>query len=263
MIDREQRRYWLEERLRRGLAPGVPGFGRSGLMDRLDLPAVHVSSLPADPLRPALDLEDASLPKSVLPDRFSGLTANGVSALQHVAFGSEATVHFARLGSEDAKWRGLVALRQDGGIEVGMGSVTRFKFEAGSPLEGMTAYRLFVLVHAIRVVVESQARLLQQRPEDDLGPFELIVAIPDAGGALLGGFAEGWAGPEYEFEIQTCLESDVLLRHEVDPWPKGPHEQEDLVVKVAARVCRSFSVDVNPFLPRLPAGLGVLSREYA
>lgn len=263
MIDREQRRYWQEERLRRGLVPGIPGFGRSGLMARLDLPVALVSSVPSDPLRPALDLDDASQPKSVLPDCFSGLTANGVSALQHVAHGSEAAVQFARLGSEDAKWRAFVAMRQDGGIEVGMGSVTRFKFQEGSPLEGRTAYRLFVLVHALRVVVESQARLLQHRAEDDLGPFELIVAIPDAGGAVLGGFADGWSAPEYDFEIRICLEPDVLLRHEVDPWPLDPDAQEALLVKVAARVCRSFSVDVNSFLPRLPAGLGVLSRDYA
>ncbi len=263
MIDREQRRDWQEERVRRGLVPGAPGFGRAGLMARLDLPGALVTSLPSDPLCPALDLEESLLPNSVLPDRFSGLTANGVSMLHNAASGSEAAIKFAHLGGEDAKWRAFAALRQDGGIEVGMGSVTRFKFQDGSPLAGRTAYRLFVLVHALRVVVESQARLLQQREKDNLGPFELVVGIPEAGGAVLEGFADGWDHPEYDFEVQTCLETDVLLRHEVDPWPTAQRDQEALVGKMAARVCRCFSVDVNCFLPRLPAGLGVLSRDYA
>lgn len=263
MIDREQRRYWQEERVRRAFVPGAPGFARTGLMAQLDVPGALVTSLPSDPLRPALDLADASLLTAVIPDRLSGLTANSVSVFQHSAHGNEAAVRFARFGQEDSKWRAFAALRQDGGIEAGMGSATRFTFKQGSPLEGRTAYRLFVLVHAVRVVIESQARVLRQRGEDDLGPFELIVAIPGTGGAVLGGFAEGWAVPEYDFEVRTCFEPDVLLRHELNSWPIDANDQDDLLVKVSARLCRSFSVEVDCFLPRLPAGLGALSRGYA
>lgn len=263
MIDREQRRYWQEERVRRALVPGVPGFARSGLMAHLDVQGALVTSLPSDPLRPALNLADASHSTAVLPDRLSGLTAHSVSTLQHLAHGNEAAVRFARLGQDDATWRAFAALRHDGSIEAGMGSAARFTFKGTSELAGRTGYRLFALVHALRVVVESQAGLLRLQAGDDLGPFELIVAIPDAAGAVLGGFAEGWAGPEHDFEIRTCLEPDLLLRHEVDPWPMDPDDQEELLVKVAARVCRSFSVEVDCFLPRLPAGVGQLSRGYA
>lgn len=200
---------------------------------------------------------------AVLPDRLSGLTANAVSALQYFTHGNEAAVRFAWFGNEDAKWRAFAALRQDGGIEAGMGSAARFKFKEGSPLEGRTACRLFVLVHAVRVVVESQARVLRQRGEDDVGPFELIVALPKVGGAVLAGFAEGWSAPEHDFEVRTCLEPDLLLRHEVERWPLDSDDQENLLMGVASRLCRSFSLEVDCFLPCLPAGPGRLSRGYA
>lgn len=263
MIDRDQRRYWQEERGRRGLVPARPGFGRSGLMGGLDLPGALVTTLPSDPLRPVLDAGDLSQANAVLPGSFQGWTANGVSNLQYSTVTNEAAVRFARFGGEEAKWRGFAALRQDGGIDVGMGSTVRFTFRDESPLQGKTAHRLFTVVHAVRVAIESQARLLERRDDDDLGPFELLVAMPDAGGSVLSGFADGWSNPEYDFEVRTCPEADLFLRREVDPWPVDPHRQEDLLVKVATRLCAGFNLDQPCFLPRLPAGIGVLTRDYA
>ena len=58
MIDRDQRRYWAEERDRRGRLSGEDEFARQGLMALLDDPRLLVTTLPVDPLCPVVDLRD-------------------------------------------------------------------------------------------------------------------------------------------------------------------------------------------------------------
>lgn len=81
---------------------------------------------------------------------------------------------------------------------MGVGSTARYELRA--PDGGVRAhvYRLFVLVHAVRVAVEAQASLLD-RVEQQAGvafePFEVDVATPDAKGSLLERLAEGVGRP--------------------------------------------------------------------
>ncbi len=263
MIDRKQREYWQRERDRRGLAPGRPDFGRSGLMARLGEPRLLVTVLPSDPLRPAVEFDDFEFADLVLPQSFKGQTANGVSMLAYVASTSDSLVRYAKPGDQSASWRAFVALRCDGGVEVGMGSGARFEFGNDTPLSGVGAYRLFVLVHAVRVAIATQARLCTKLGSDDLSPFEIVVVVPGAKDTVLTAFAEGWGRPEHDFEVPSCLEEDLMVRMEVETWPIDPGEQEQLLFRVASRICASFNIHEPRFLPRVGGGYGPLSPQYA
>jgi hypothetical protein len=181
-------------------------------MAHLDQPLLLVTVLPSDPLAQPLDFDDEALAAVVLPQRFTGLTANAVSMLNGVTSASEALTRFA-IGGSGELWRAYVAIRREGAVEVGIGSTARYELRApGRDVPGV-AYRLFVLVHAVRVAVEAQARLLErvdQTAGSAFEPFEIDVALPDAQGSLIGGLAEGWEDPQHAFEPfraarTTCL----------------------------------------------------------
>lgn len=261
MIDREQRRHWAEERERRGLVPGGGHFGRHGLMVNLDEPRVLAAVLPADPLRPAVDLRDQVLFADVLPHAFRGKTANGVSTLAYEGRTAESVVRYSRLGQDEAGWRAFVAVRSDGGVEVGMGGFACWEYSSESPLAGRLAFRLFVLVHAARVAIGTQARLCHHVP--DLDPFELIVGIHTPEGALLSAFAPGWDDPTHAFDVPTTLQAHPLVREEIESWPGNPEGQHDLLVKVAGRICSAFNVAEPRYLPWLGQDVGELSEGYA
>lgn len=260
----EQRDRWQSAREARALVPGRDGFASAGLMGQLDEPVLFVTTLPGEPRRPLLAFDDDELINSVLPANSRGLMAPGLSMLHLVTSTSDALVRFANSGAYGSPWRGFIALRRDGGVELGFGSVVRRRFGQESTLAGVMAYRLFVLTHAIRLVVESQARLVARIGDDQLAPYEVNVALPGAGGALLDGFADGWRRAEHDFDLDaTCLEENPLVRAEVEQWPMDVDGQEALIVNVARRVCDAFGVREPRFLARRGPHEGRLSPEYA
>ncbi len=261
MVDRDQRRFWAEERERRGLLPGGGQFVDRGLMKQLDEPRVLVTALPADPLRAAVDVPDDALFADILPRSFRGQTAKVVGALSYQGRTAESVARYARFGQEDARWRAFVAVRCDGGVDVGMGSGACWTHPSESALAGRVSFRLFVLVRAVRVAIATQARLC--RHVVDQGPFELIVAIHMLEGAILNAFASGWERPEYAFEVSTALQAHPILREEVESWPADSEDQHDLLLKVAGRSCSAFDVAEPRFLPWLGQGVGQLSEDYA
>jgi len=210
-----------------------------------------------------VEFDDFEFADVVLPQSFKGQTANGVSMLAYVVSTSDSLVRYARGNTVDSDWRAFVGLRCDGGVDVGIGSVARFEFGNEAPLSGVGAYRLSVLVHAVRVAISTQARLCAKLGNDDLSPFEITVAIPDAKGTVLTAFAEGWGRPEHDFEVPSCLEEDPMGRMEVEAWPIDPGDQEELLFRVASRVCASFDIHEPRFLPRVGGGYGPLSPQYA
>ena len=83
VISFEQQERWVWARARRSLDPSVAGFGARGLLAYLDSPGIAVTVLPADVLGQLIEFTD-DLPGLVLPDRFDGITGNGVSLLSDV-----------------------------------------------------------------------------------------------------------------------------------------------------------------------------------
>lgn len=243
-MDCDQRKVWVDERERRGVVSGRVGFGSDGLFARLDRPGVVVFALSAEPGRPMLDFRDARL-LGALPERFTGITRNAIELLPRVATTSTSIVRYSDANSPGSPWRGMVALRRDGGVEVAIGSPASRLIGSESLLANRTAYHLYVLVHAARLVTETQARLLELLAMSELLPLEINVAVPGALGALLDGFAAGWPAAGDFGHISECLEEDPLVRLEVEEWPEDTTE---LVISMAQRVCEAFGIRETRYL---------------
>jgi len=257
----DQQRLWADERASRNLTRGHERFAATGLMQRLDEPRLLVTILPADPAAPTLDLEDDLL--QMVPDRFTGRTANSVGFLGGTAVTDDTVARVAVGGN--AGMRAYAAIRRAGAVEVGIGSTIRYGLGDGNSRR--YGFRLHSIVHAIRVVVESQARLCSYSSlaETLRGPFELIAALPETEGAVLGGLADGWEPPHFGLsDDMACLTSDVLVRMQLDKWPGSREDQETTTVRMADRVCNAFGTLQRLFAP--PHGdprAGQLSPDYA
>lgn len=255
-LDSRQHDIWTSERARRHLDTDNANFARSGLAARLDDVGVVVAVLPAEPRSTEIDLPDI---EERIPDRFRGPTGNGVSTLHWTVASADA---LAKASVRDTGWRGYAAIHRNGGAETGIGSPTRYRDE-GSEL---TMYRLFVLVHAVRITVETQAKVFADPAAvpADIGPFEILVAVPDAAGSVLGGRADGWEPAERAFSDTRCPDNNLLVRVHVDTWPADPEGQTELVVRLGDRICDAFGHTQRLFAP--PKGrpnAGVLDPTYA
>lgn len=265
MISREQQDHWQQARLRSGFDPTTDAFGRKGLFGRLEQPGIGVVVLPADTLGLAFDLEPEVA--RALPDGFSGLTANGVGRLDRHATTSQARIKYAAL-DENSPWRAYAAARVDGGVEVGIGGSARYGSEEfGGPGPHPLVYRLHVLVHCTRVAILSQTTLLELMTTTTgqalNGPYELIIALPDVGGAMLGGLNEGWERPEHLLPAPRALEHDALIRIQLDTWPSAEDDQRKLLYRAANRVREVFGRDDSPFLALSGAAAGRMTTSYA
>lgn len=250
---------WAAERADRNLQRGHASFAASGLMTHLDEPRLLATVLPADPLAVAVDFDDDLL--TALPQRFTGRTASGVELLGSDFVTDDALGRFAR---GERGWRAYVAVRRNGAIEVGMGSSVRARARQDDEAAPFM-YRLHCIVHAARVIVESQARVLAALRSSGEGLFEVVLGIGETGGSQLGGLDDGWSGPEsWVSDSPTCLTPDVLVRSEVAAWPMETTGQTALMTSIADRVCNAWGTTQRLFAPpNGRPGAGVLSSGYA
>jgi len=183
--------------------------------------------------------------------------------LSEVTTTSNALVRYSPGG--DGRWRGFAAVRRDGGVEVAIGSSARY--QRGS---GPVVYRLHVLVHVVRVVIETQSRLLDRLAGNGSGdlvapPFELVVAVAGAQAALLGSLNDGWAEPDQAFDPPQALEQNLLVRVQVQQWPQDDDAREQLLSRATDRLCEAFGHRNRPTCPvkvrQQPAGCCRLTAE--
>lgn len=244
--DRAQREIWRDEREALGLVPGAPGFGRRGVMERLDGQAVQVVLLPSDPSVAAVEF-DAALARA-LPDRFTGQISNGVQRLGHV---SASSGHLLKEAQGEEGSRGLLAVARHGGVLVGVGERSGRYFLNGK--DGPVAQRLSVVSGAVRLAFAAQADALAHLAALDLwapsGPWEVSVALPGARGAVLGAFASGWEEPDRAFDVFECGEDDPLVTLELADVPKDVHDRREALRRVLARVVNAFGTTLPLYLP--------------
>lgn len=240
MIDSRQQDIWEAAHQRCHLVPSSTGLatGMPFASHLVDGPGVVVAVLPSEPRSTAVDV---SRLLDWLPNRFTGRTANGVSALPHlwVADGGG-----GRVSDHQSPWRGYVAVRRHGGVEVGIGAQSA-RFEQ----DGATIFRLHVLVHAVRVAVDAQRAVLDRVSEQVDGPYEVVIAIPGTGNAGLGARADGWSNDPWNVLDHRCAQDDIAIREQVEEWPVGA-ASEQLVVRIAGRICNAFGFVEDLFAPQ-------------
>lgn len=244
--DRAQREIWWEERAALGLVPGEPGFGRAGLMGRLNGQAVQVVVLPADPSVAAIEF-DAALAQA-LPDRLVGQISNSVQLLGHV---SASSTHLVREAQGEKGSRGVLGLARHGGTAVGVGEQAGRYFVNGK--DGLAAQRLSVVVGAVRLAVRAQTAALEHLADRELwapsGPWEVTVALPGARGTVLGALAPGWDEPKNAFDVHECAEDDPLVTLELADIPRDVRDQREVLRRVVARVVNAFGTTLPLYLP--------------
>jgi hypothetical protein len=241
-----------------GLTPGEPGFGAGGLAAMLRTPGIQVIVLPADVLATDIDFGDELLGE-VLPQRFDGATANVVSLLPALRRSDGAAYRYSADSSN--RVRAYVALRRNGGIEAGIaGGAAHYQPRDGGP----RIYRLFVLVHLARQALAAQSRLVAQSASRQ--PYQIVMAVPGGGAALLGGYAEGWEQPEHMFddEAPTAEANDPLIELEVDEWPPDDAGQDELLERFCERISDAFNDGQRRFraAPNTE-GAGTIKPSYA
>lgn len=265
VISFDQQERWARARAQLSLDPATPDFCTGGLFNLLDGPGIAVVVFPADVLAQPVDFKD-DLPGIVLPRRFEGLTANGVSELSGSTTTSTALLRFAP-GAQSG-CIAFVAVDRCGGVSGGIGTVSRYQIGQGR-YSGTQLLYLFMLAHLVRVVVDTQARVLawagRQSPVVEvMAPFEIVVAVPAAAQMALGGPNEGWEQPEHALDPPSrALENNVLVRLQVNEWPAGEDDLRGLVWRTLDRACEAFGDRQRRFLARLGPGAGTMSARYA
>ena len=250
---------WAAEREARNLSRGHASFAAAGLMTRLDEARLLAAVLPNDPLAVDIDFDDQLL--AALPERFRGRTANGIELLGSSLVTDDALGRFAR---GDRGWRAYVAVRRHGGIDVGIGSSIRYRARRDDE-DAPFVYRLHYIVHAVRVIVESEARVLLATRRPAEASFEIVLGIAETSGTLLGGLSDGWPDPGSLLDDgPVCLTPDVLVRSRVDGWPMDDAAQTALITSIADRVCNAWGTTERLFAPpNGRPGAGRLSSGYA
>lgn len=244
---REQREVWQEERERLGLVPGTPGFGRQGVMARVDGPAVQVVLLPADPSVGAVEF-DAGLAGAV-PGELTGVITNGVRVLGQV---STSSTHLFKEAAGDggAGSRALLGVARHGGVVVGIAERSgRYPLGDG----GGQAQRLSAVSGAVRLAIKAQAAVLAHLSERGRwapgGPWELAVALPGARGTVLGALADGWDEPGRGSDGHACAGDDPLVVLELDGIPGEVRAQREVLRRVLARLVNAFGTTLPLYLP--------------
>lgn len=210
-----QRGRWARYRERQRLSVEFGDeFARGGLgrhVHNLDLRLIF---LPADPEAAVMEwLRQRRSGHGVLPSHRERATAQALVSYEQ--------------RREDRGWDAYVAVLEHGGIELGAGiSYT------------VSELRVFSLLGA--VAMSAAIARMQAEAADRWQvqfPYELLIALRNARGATLGGFAEGWPEPgQGLFGYETCLDEHVMIRRElhesIDP--------EGVAIEVGDHLERAF-----------------------
>ena len=233
-VDRDrQRRRWVGARRLDRLDPQVAeGFARGGLGVHVEALGLRIRFLPTDPLATPVRLDgDAEewLSKARQPP-YGGREPE-LGRLKRAT--SSALVRYDQ-HRDDQGWTRFLALHRDGSLDFGGSSIAEFRsgrFVRLRPLVGL-------VWHLASMEVEAVEHWSIE------GPFEVSVALAGVEGAGLGGFAEGWKDvSDILWDAPTCVESNVLLRFEIDVL-----DPEALAMEVGERVENTFGSTHRRFL---------------
>lgn len=158
---------------------------------------------------------------------------------------SSAAVRFRSMGREDECYR-YVALRRDGGLEMGLGKDAVYTITGGfRPIE---VFRLINIVGRVAAALDLYAEVISRLGVE--GPWEVSLALITTKGTLLGDVAAGWAeAGDANHDGRRCRESSVLLRREVAEWPAG-EEALEFAHSIGAEVENAWGSKLRRYLAR-------------
>jgi hypothetical protein len=205
-VDAQRARWWRYRSAQRLTLEAGDEFALGGLARQVDSLDLRLLFLPGDPEADAVPLDSETLGwlKEPRPAPYGGPSPQWG---QRDRGTSSALVVYDQF-REDRGWERYLALHRHGGIDLAFGGLT---YEVSDR-------KVFPLRHSVGIVwiaaaLQSEAA---ERWRFDL-PCELAVALRTTNGAILGGFAEGWAEPGRGlWEFTPCIEDHVLFRWELE-----------------------------------------------
>ncbi|MGH2383260.1 MAG: hypothetical protein ACRDG7_18855 [Candidatus Limnocylindria bacterium] len=138
-------------------------------------------------------------------------------------------------------WRRYIALHRSGALEVGFG-------RDGSVVHDEQRYFfLGSIVARCWAAIERYREVIERF--DLQAPHELSLALVETEGALLGGFAEGWAEPDrLEYVTHPCRESNILIRRACPVWPDEDEQSKAVALSLGAQIEDAWSAQQRRFL---------------
>lgn len=230
MIDYAQRRIWQRYRQQNGLDDNALDLTRHPLSHRMPEIAVLACLIPQDPLSPVLDFNsglDLAIPKG-LEGQASGM--HGAVFSQTVVTGG----HLLRESNDGAEGvpRAVAGVARNGGALAAVGSEAVEK-------QGSTSFvRLGVITATVRVAMQAQEAVGQFKEGAGVnsGPFELIVALPDATGMHVTACADGWDAARH----CVCSDASPLARMEIEEFLTGRDGMGTMLGQAMRRIVNIF-----------------------
>jgi hypothetical protein len=240
------RRYRNSLRL---LDPEAEDFFSGGLVRFAPDVAVRLLILPPDPEAATVELDSklGEWLKDDHPNPFGGPPTDWGRQTKPSA---EAAVRFESYTNEQWNWGRFLALHRHGGMECGMGEEVVGRWNQGEDASEVKVFRLVPIVGRLWCALGLYSEA--QEAYGITGPFEVSLAIRGTRGSVLGNLGAGWEEPSDAIALTppTCPENHVLIRREVEMWPKdeGCH---DLAISLGAAIEDAWGVEERRFLARI------------
>lgn len=198
------------------LDPTTEDFATGALGARFDTDAcVRLLILPGDPEAAIVEFDEETWAwwLEERDDPVTGGTMDWTRGRDHRPT-SEAMVRFNWFSDKET-WSRFLALRRDGGLEMGLASDVTWQEED-------TGYFLLIrIVGRVWAALDLYGHVLEGL--GDIGPWEVTLAMKGTEGTYLANVGEGWAEPRgFRGRDQpTCPEPALLTRREIHQWPRG------------------------------------------
>ena len=227
------RERWRRHRAQHHLLDaGDAEFGALGLASRVSGLSTHLLVLPADPDSVAVTFDEefwqwwkgTKLPFDRAIDWGFAFTPS-----------AEAAVRFSSPGSE---WRRYLAVRRDGGVELGSADARLSRDLSVLPLLGTLA--------SVWGALTVQALAAERYSVE--GPWEVRLVLLNTLGSHLSNVAEGWsAAYDPMWDRPGCPDASVVIRREIDAWTD---DLGGLVFEIGANMEDAWGIEARRYLNR-------------
>lgn len=131
-----------------------------------------------------------------------------------------------------------IALHRHGGLEV----------ELGKDGASNGYVRLILIVGRIWAALQLYRAVLERFVI--AGPWEVSLALRKTEGSYLANFGQGWAEPNaaLPYEVEPCVERNVLIRQEVIEWPERTEGTRALAFTLGGRLEDAWGSPLRRFL---------------
>lgn len=232
-MDRARERWRL---MRRRLGQNADAeHGSLGLARRMESLSARLLILPGDPFATDLSFDE---------EFWGWWTKDGPSPFgTHVQWTStEPTVDAAvKYRSRSEKWTTYLGLHRHGGVEIGCDP-------SWSDGLGTRFFGLAKTVGLVWVGVSAQAEAVGRFGH--AGPWELTLVFYQTDNSYLAGFGIGWADPHRGGgrDLWTQQEPHIMIRRELDTFPKSENDIRDLAFDIGARIEDAWGGKYRRFL---------------